>query len=59
MTRKSALDFVFQNDASSSQRPLEGIGEANLQALRDASAKWDSLGVFQRLQNGGFLVGKE
>ncbi|PGH10152.1 hypothetical protein AJ79_05507 [Helicocarpus griseus UAMH5409] len=52
------LDFLYSNDASYKQSPLQGYGAESLAALQAASAKYDPQGVFQRLQNSGFLLSK-
>ena len=46
------------NDASYIQSPLQGYGPESLAFLGAASRKWDPEGVFQRLQNSGFLLSK-
>jgi hypothetical protein len=50
------LDFQFMNDASYTQSPLQSYGSDSLALLKAASEKWDPDGVFQRLQNSGFLL---
>lgn len=52
------LDFIFMNDASAKQQVLASYGQDNVQQLRDAAAKYDPEGVFQKLQNDGFLLRK-
>lgn len=52
------LDFKFMNDASGLQSPLDGYGQKSISSLKAASQKWDPEGVFQKLQNGGFLLSK-
>ncbi|KAE9370896.1 FAD-binding domain-containing protein [Stipitochalara longipes BDJ] len=49
------LDFKFMNDASYTQFPFTAT---TLKSLKAASEKWDPEGVFQRLQNSGFLISK-
>jgi len=49
------LKFKFMNDASYTQSPFAA---STLKSLKVASEKWDPEGVFQRLQNSGFLVSK-
>ncbi|KAN0105974.1 FAD-binding domain containing protein [Hyaloscypha variabilis] len=49
------LDFKFMNDASYTQFPFVA---STLKPLKGASEKWDPEGVFQRLQNSGFLISK-
>jgi hypothetical protein len=56
--RDSLLKFQFMNDASYIQSPLKSYGSEMLEFLRTTSRKWDSKGVFQRQQNGGFLLSK-
>lgn len=50
------LPFLYQNDAGSFQKPLRSAGAANLAQLRAVSDKYDAVQLFQRSQNGGFLV---
>lgn len=50
------LDFQFMNDASYTQSPLKGYGAEMLQFMKVTSRKYDSEGVFQRKQGGGFLL---
>ncbi|KAK2801839.1 hypothetical protein FQN50_007584 [Emmonsiellopsis sp. PD_5] len=50
------LNFQSMNDASHRQSPLESYGSESLSALRQASIKFDPMGLFQRLQNSGFLL---
>lgn len=54
-TRGLLLDFKFMNDASYTQDPFVAD---TLSSLKVASRKWDPTGVFQGLQNCGFLVSK-
>ena len=49
------LDFKFMNDASYIQTPFAA---GTLSLLKGVSQKWDPQGVFQRLQNSGFLLPK-
>jgi hypothetical protein len=46
------------NDASRDQSPLATYPSANLEKLKAVAAKYDSLRVFQNLQNDGFLLSK-
>ncbi|KAF1949859.1 FAD-binding domain-containing protein [Byssothecium circinans] len=48
--------FIFPNIASRDQDVLASFGEQNLESLRAVSREYDVLGMFQNLQNGGFLV---
>ena len=50
------LDFVFMNDANSSQNPLASYGTEGLSKLREISKKYDPEQIFQTLQNSGFLL---
>jgi hypothetical protein len=43
------------NDTSYTQTPFTA---SILSSLKEASQKWDPDGVFQRLQNSGFLLSK-
>jgi hypothetical protein len=57
-SRGLLLDFKFQNDASYTQSPLRGYGQESLNYIRNTASKYDPTGVFQTLQNSGFLVSK-
>ncbi|KAM7210774.1 hypothetical protein V8F06_013852 [Rhypophila decipiens] len=52
------LPFLYLNDASRDQNPLASYGAQNLAKLKAIAAKYDPKQVFQKLQNGGFLVSK-
>ena len=52
------LPFLYQNDAGYFQSPLQSVGSAAFAALEAASVKYDPARIFQRLQNGGFKLGK-
>ena len=52
------LDFQFMNDASYTQSPLKTLRKDTLEFLKETSRKYDPDGVFQRLQNAGFLLSK-
>ncbi|KAF2878551.1 putative 6-hydroxy-D-nicotine oxidase [Massariosphaeria phaeospora] len=52
------VPFLFMNDASRDQNPLSGYGEENVQRLKEIAAKYDPTQVFQKLQNGGFLLSR-
>ncbi|KAL8897719.1 MAG: hypothetical protein Q9207_007071 [Kuettlingeria erythrocarpa] len=56
--RNLSLPFLNPNDATFSQNPLSSFGPDGLAQLKAASAKYDPLGVFQSLQNGGFLLSR-
>lgn len=55
---RSALDFIFLNDASHDQNPLASYGTENLAKLREISRAYDPEQIFQKLQNGGFLLSR-
>lgn len=57
-SRGSAVDFVYLNDASRDQNPLASYGAENLSRLRAISREYDPEQVFQKLQNGGFLLSR-
>jgi hypothetical protein len=46
------------NDASRDQNPLASYGKDNVQKLKTVAAKYDPSQVFQKLQNGGFLLSR-
>ncbi|KAI1099513.1 6-hydroxy-D-nicotine oxidase [Jackrogersella minutella] len=50
------LDFLFMNDAEFSQNVLVSYGADNVKKLQEAAAKYDPEGIFQQLQNDGFLL---
>lgn len=52
------FDFQFMNDAGYFQSPLQSYGKEMVAFLKDQSTKWDSEGVFQKLQNGGHLMSR-
>lgn len=52
------LDFRFPNDANAEQDVFAGFGSSNVQKLRQVSTKYDPLQIFQKQQNGGFLLDK-
>lgn len=52
------LPFLFMNDASRDQDPLASYGQDNLAKLRRIARKYDPAQVFQKQQNGGFLLSK-
>lgn len=54
--RGGLLDFRFPNDANAKQDVFTGFGLSNKEKLREISLKYDPLQIFQKLQNGGFLV---
>lgn len=50
--------FIYMNDASRDQDPLSSYGANNLARLKAIAARYDPSGVFQKLQNDGFLLSK-
>lgn len=50
------LPFRYSNYSSRDQDPLSSYGQGNLQKLKDIAKKYDPEAVFQKLQNGGWLV---
>lgn len=46
------------NTAGGTQDVLGSFGAANVEAIRRTAAKYDPRGVFQNLQNDGYLVRK-
>jgi hypothetical protein len=44
------------NFARGSQNVLASYGAENVRRMQEAVTKYDPEGVFQRLQNGGFLL---
>jgi hypothetical protein len=53
----SNLRYRFANDAYREQDALASYGEGNLRKLISISRKYDPAEVFQRQQNGGWLIG--
>jgi hypothetical protein len=52
------VPYKYSNYSSRDQDPLASYGEANLVKLKEIAARYDPEGVFQVLQNGGWLVSK-
>ncbi|KAI0416798.1 hypothetical protein F5X98DRAFT_342868 [Xylaria grammica] len=52
------LEYLCMNFADSKQDVLTSYGPANLRKLRDVAAQYDPEGIFQNLQNDGFLLRK-
>ncbi|KAK2598780.1 hypothetical protein N8I77_012167 [Diaporthe amygdali] len=50
------LDFICPSFAGAEQNVLRGFGEDNVRKLKEVSHKYDPEGVFQKLQNNGFLL---
>lgn len=49
-------DWLYLNYAHASQNVLEGYGPDNVRKIREAAAKYDPEGVFQKLCPGGFKI---
>lgn len=54
--RDLQVPFIYMNDASRDQNPLATYPAANLEKLKAVAAEYDPQGVFQSLQDGGFLL---
>ncbi|GKZ16881.1 hypothetical protein AbraIFM66951_006374 [Aspergillus brasiliensis] len=52
------LPYRYSNYASRDQDPLSSYGAENIARLKSIAAKYDPEGVFQKLQNGGWLLSK-
>ena len=52
------LPYRFMNDAYDGQKVLSGYGADNLVRLKKVAKAYDPEGVFQKLQNGGWLLSK-
>ncbi len=50
------LDFLCMSFATGSQKVLRSYGTGNVKRMQDVAEKYDPEGVFQKLQNGGFLL---
>ncbi|KAI0466806.1 FAD binding domain protein [Xylaria cf. heliscus] len=49
-------EFIYMGDASETQDPFPGFPLENVQRMRDIRAAYDPLGVFSRLNWGGFKL---
>ncbi|TRX89501.1 hypothetical protein FHL15_009670 [Xylaria flabelliformis] len=49
-------EFIYMGDASETQNPFPGFPLENVQRMRDVRAAYDPLGVFSRLNWGGFKL---
>lgn len=54
--RELLLDFKCMSFATASQKVLGSYGADNVKRMQEVAAKCDPEGVFQKLQNGGFLL---
>ena len=52
------LPYIFMNDAYDGQPVLPGYGVERLEKLRGIANTYDPEGIFQRLQNGGWLLSR-
>ncbi|PWY88590.1 6-hydroxy-D-nicotine oxidase [Aspergillus sclerotioniger CBS 115572] len=50
------LEFKCMSFATASQKVLGSYGAENIKWMQEVAAKYDPKGVFQELQNGGFLL---
>ncbi|GAQ44259.1 hypothetical protein AtubIFM55763_011527 [Aspergillus tubingensis] len=50
------LDFKCMSFATASQKVLGSYRAENVKRMQEVAAKYDPEGVFQKLQNGGFLL---
>lgn len=55
-SRGLLLSYLCANFASSTQDVLGSYGADNVERAKAVAAKYDEDGVFQKLQNGGFLL---
>ncbi|KAK7731052.1 hypothetical protein SLS53_008854 [Cytospora paraplurivora] len=55
-SRDAYVPWKYQNYAHSSQDVLRGYGPDSVRKIREAAAKYDPEGVFQRLWSGGFKI---
>jgi len=52
------LPYRYANYSSRDQDPIASYGKENVEKLREIAKKYDSEEVFQKLQNGGWLLSK-
>ncbi|KAH9204876.1 hypothetical protein DL95DRAFT_430208 [Leptodontidium sp. 2 PMI_412] len=52
-----ASEFIYMGDAGEYQDPFAGFPIASVQRMRSVRAAYDPLGVFTRLDRGGFKLG--
>ncbi|KAI2997857.1 hypothetical protein CBS147346_8479 [Aspergillus niger] len=55
-TKGTLLDFKYMTFDTGSQKVLGSYGAENIKLMQEVAAKYDPEGVFQKLQNGGFLL---
>jgi hypothetical protein len=56
--RDLLLDFILPTFAGKKQNVMRSYGEDNVRKMKEVAAKYDPDGVFQKLQNDGFLLRK-
>jgi hypothetical protein len=54
--REVLLEYKCMNFARGSQKVLASYGAENVKRMQEAATRYDPEGVFQKLQNGGFLL---
>jgi hypothetical protein len=52
------LDFILSSFAGNKQNVMRSYGDDNVGKMKEVAAKYDHTGVFQKLQNDGFLLRK-
>ncbi|KAF2788459.1 FAD linked oxidase-like protein [Melanomma pulvis-pyrius CBS 109.77] len=52
------LRYIFMNDASRDQNPLQSYGSDNVARLKQIAKKYDPAQTFQNDQNAGFLLSR-
>lgn len=57
-SKDTFLKYEFMNDASFTQNPLKSYGVENMVSLQSTRQEYDPTGVFQNLQNSGFLLSR-
>ncbi|GLA21631.1 hypothetical protein AnigIFM62618_011662 [Aspergillus niger] len=55
-TKGTLLDFKYMTFDTGSRKVLGSYGAENIKLMQEVAAKYDPEGVFQKLQNGGFLL---
>lgn len=58
LTYVRSVKFRYLNYSDVSQDPLSTYGEDNIKQMRKVAAKYDPIGIFQRLVPGGFKISK-
>jgi hypothetical protein len=53
------VQFIFMNDASRDQDPLNSYGAENVGMLNEIALAYDPTRLFQQQQNDGFLLAKQ